>query len=149
MPDTARPTLAPLDELARSIQGVLRSDPPEPGLPSSTAQYAAHGYAAAEAYFHLATLRGDHVMPMRLELDGVPHWWLLDDRGRVIDLTLGRSDRPRAGAPGPYPYEEAVRRGFRWTALGPSARARHIIERIDGTATRALLERRRSARVGA
>ena len=135
-----RPRLAPLDDLARAVQRVLRENPPEikPEYAEGVAQFDGHCYAASEAYFHLANLNGRELQPMQLRRGTSSHWWLVDDKGRVVDLTLGRNDRPRPGDDPGYPYEDGVARPFRWTKDGPSRRARHIMEAVEpGSARRA------------
>ena len=61
---------------------------------------------------------------MQLKHRGKSHWWLLDSRGRVIDLTLA----PRESSD--FPYQRGKRRPFRYTSAGISRRAQTIVERV-------------------
>ena len=144
-----RPPLAPADDLTRAIHQVLRTDPPEikPEYADGIAQFDGHCYTASEAYFYLAMLGGKDLQPMQLVHRGVSHWWLLDEKGCVVDLTPGRRDRPVRGERPSYPYERGSKRAFRWTKEGPSARARHIMDRVQrGAVAKVLRQRERQAR---
>jgi hypothetical protein len=123
-----RPELAPLNRLSKEIQAVLSDGLIEPKYRSSTrdaARYDGHCYAASEAYFHLAGGVDARLKPMQCNARGASHWWLLDRKGRVIDLTVGPKDRDE------YPYEHGTHRSFLSTPTGMSWRAGEIIERVQ------------------
>ncbi len=127
MPRTDRPRLAPADSLKREIQAVLRADDgslADARYAGGPGRYDGYGYVAAEAYFHLAGGRDAGLRPMQLEHRGQSRWWLVDERGRVIDLALGRGERPD------FPYERGVPRPFRGTKAGISRGAQTIVDRV-------------------
>lgn len=114
--------LAPADPLKREVQAVLtdalRSDEHLNGF----GKYDGFAYPAAEAYFHLAGGYAAGLQPMQLRHQGKSHWWLLDESGRVIDMTLG----PRETSS--FPYQRGRKRRFRYTPGGLSLRAQTIVE---------------------
>jgi hypothetical protein len=114
----AKPVLAPADKLKREIQAVLTED-----LDSGQG----FAYVAAEAYFHLAGGYDAGLHPVHLKYRGKSHWWLTDEEGRVIDLTLASRERSS------FPYERGVRRPFRHTRAGISRRAQTVVERVRAT----------------
>ena len=127
------PPLAPADALVREIHAVLelvepvRSRVPEP-------RYAGYAVSAAEAYMHLAR-EADPERRLRVLRDGSgkdARWWLADERGRVIDLTLSAADRKliRTDPGRRYPYEEGRGAMFRTGAEKPSKRAAVLLELI-------------------
>jgi hypothetical protein len=119
-----KPKLAPADTLKREIQAVLTDELAQDQYRSGHGRFDGFGYVAAEAYFHLAGRYDAGLQPMQLKYRGKSHWWLLDQSGRVIDLTLG----PRETSS--FPYHRGHRRTFRWTPAGISRRAQTIIERV-------------------
>jgi len=120
----AKTTLAPPDKLKREIQRGLDPELAQDRYRSGHGRYDGFGYVAAEAYFHLAGGYGAGLQPMQLKHRGKSHWWLLDARGRVIDLTLGHRETSR------FPYHRGSRRTFRWTPAGISRRAQAIVDRV-------------------
>jgi hypothetical protein len=117
-------SLAPADKLKREIQAVLtdelRSDTHRVGR----GRYDGFAYPAAEAYLHLAGGYDAGLRAMHLKHRGKSHWWLVDSKDRVIDLTLA----PRETSD--FPYHRGKRRPFRYTPAGLSRRALTIVERV-------------------
>lgn len=96
--------------------------------------YEGYCGAATEAYLHLAGGRESGLRVMRRSNDdGSSHWWLLDGRGRVIDLTKGPADRRhlKKRPKDLYPYEEGRGAMFQNGYNRPSKRAAAIIELVD------------------
>lgn len=58
-------------------------DVPWRGLPN---RLAGHCYVACEAIFHLS---GKKMRPHFICHEGAPHWYLVDDNGKIIDPTRG------------------------------------------------------------
>jgi hypothetical protein len=123
-----------MDSLVREIQRVLDLVKPVHGV-GDEYDWAYNGYcgAASEAYLHLATEaeHGEDLRVMRQADASGSHWWLLDSKGRVIDLNLSAADRkwlnqhPEQG----YPYGEGRGASFRmWPK--PSKRAAALIELV-------------------
>jgi hypothetical protein len=125
---TTQLKLAPADSLKREVQGALTEELCSDRHRLGRGRYDGFAYPAAEAYFHLAGGYDAGLVPMNLKHRGTSHWWLLDGRGRVIDLTLG--PREKSGVP----YDRGKRRPFRHTPAGLSRRARAIVERVDRNA---------------
>jgi hypothetical protein len=121
---SAKPALAPADKLKRDIQAALDDDLRSDEHLLGHGRYDGFAYPAAEAYFHLAGGYAAGLTPMHLKHRGLSHWWLLDNRGRVIDLALA----PRETSD--FPYHRGQRRPFRYTPAGLSRRARTIVERV-------------------
>ena len=96
----ARPSnrLAPADKLKREIQAVLTDELRSDEHRIGHGRYDGFAYVAAEAYFHLAGGYDAGLHPMHLKYRGKSHWWLIDPKGRVIDLTLA----PRETSSFPY-----------------------------------------------
>jgi hypothetical protein len=94
-PKLKRPEFAPLDPLGREVQRVLELIRPKLTEEADYARFDGYCGAASEAYLHLARERrqGDNLKVMRRADGDSSHWWLLDESGRVIDLTLAPSDR--------------------------------------------------------
>ena len=122
-----RPRLAPADALKREVQAALRAD--DGSL--SNARYAGgpgrfdgYGYVAAEAYWHLAGGRESGLRSMQLLHRGTSRWWLEDAEGRVIDLALGRGEKPD------FPYERGSR------AAVPRHEGGHLARRRRRSSTR-------------
>ena len=131
--DNGVPVLAPADSLVREIHGVLDlvrpvgSEEPQP-------LYADYNLAASEAYLHLAR-EADPERRLRVVHHGKgpgSRWWLLDDRGRVIDLALSPADRKviRADPGARYPYEKGKGAMFRTGAEKPSKRGAFLLELV-------------------
>jgi hypothetical protein len=116
----ARPTLAPADKLKKEIQAVLTDDLRSDEHRLGHGRYDGFAYPAAEAYFHLAGGYSAGLNPMHLKYRSKSHWWLVDSKGRVIDLILG----PRETSD--FPYHRGRRRPFRYTPAGISRRGRAI-----------------------
>ena len=117
-------SLAPADELKREIQAVLTDELAQDQYRSGFGRFDGFAYVAAEAYFHLAGGADAGLHPMQLKRRGKSHWWLVDESGRVIDLTLG----PRENSS--FPYARGKRRPFRYTPAGISRRALTIVKRV-------------------
>ena len=127
MSPTDRPPLAPSDPLKREVQAVLRADDgslSNPRYAGGPERFDGYGYVAAEAYFHLAGGRDAGLRPTQLLHRGTSRWWLTDQKGRVIDLALGRGDRPE------FPYERGKSRPFRGTKAGISRGAKQIVDAV-------------------
>ena len=127
------PPLAPADALVREIHAVLELvEPVASTLPEP--RYAGYAVSAAEAYMHLAR-EADPERRLRVLRHGDgkdARWWLADERGRVIDLTLSPADRKliRADSRRRYPYEEGRGAMFRTGAEKPSKRAAVLLELV-------------------
>ena len=127
------PPLAPPDPLVREIQGVLELvEPVGPEVPQP--RFVGYSVAAAEAYMHLAR-EADPQRSLRVLRHGTGkegRWWLADERGRVIDLTLSAADRKavRTDPAARYPYEEGRGAMFRTGAEKPSKRAAVLLELV-------------------
>ena len=120
----AKTKLAPADALKREIQAVLDPTDAEDRFRSGHGRYDGFAYAAAEAYLQLAGGYDAGLYPVQHKHRGKSHWWLVDDSGRVIDLTLA----PRESSS--FPYERGSRRPFRYTPAGISRRAQAIVDRV-------------------
>ncbi len=119
------PVLAPADKLKREIQSVLTDDLTQPRFRiGHGGKFDGHSYIAAEAYWHISGGRESGLQPMQLNRDGASHWWLVNAKGRVIDLTLGRGDKAN------YPYQDGAARSFRFTQNGMSKRAAEVVTRV-------------------
>ena len=117
--------LAPADQLKRAIQAALTNELRSEEHRLGQGRYDGFAYPAAEAYFHLAGGYAAGLHPVHLKRRGKSHWWLVDEDGRVIDLTLG----PRETSD--FPYDRGKRRPFRYTRAGVSRRAQAIVERVE------------------
>lgn len=126
---------ARLDPLAREIQEVLECIRPE--LQTEVhPRYEGYAVSAAEAYLHLAGGRDANVRVMRHKNGtGRSHWWLEDEDGKVLDLTLGPADRriQRSDPSKAYPYDEGTPAMFRRGYERASRRARAIIELVEAS----------------
>jgi hypothetical protein len=119
------PALAPADKLKREVQAALTDDlirPEHRDAPGG--KFAGHAYVACEAYWHLAGGRESSLRSMHLKRDGASHWWLVDEKGRVVDLTLARGEKSA------FPYDEGTARPFRYTPKGMSNRAAVVVGRV-------------------
>jgi hypothetical protein len=117
-------SLAPADKLKREVQAVLTDELAQDGYRSGFGRFDGFAYVAAEAYFQLAGGYDAGLHPMQLKHRGKSHWWLVDARERVIDLTLGPREKSS------FPYGRGVRRPFRYTPAGISRRAKTVVERV-------------------
>ena len=122
---------APNDALAREIQEVLECIRPEFQVEVDP-RYDGYSVAASEAYLHLAGGRDAGVKVMRHANGDKSHWWLEDDKGRVIDLTLSPADRRRRQVEPEltYPYAEGKPAMFRRGYAKVSRRGAAIIELV-------------------
>jgi hypothetical protein len=118
-------SLAPADKLKREVQAVLTDELAQDQYRSGFGRFDGFAYVAAEAYFHLAGGWDAGLQPMQLKYRRKSHWWLLDPKGRVVDLTLG----PRETSS--FPYHRGQRRTFRYTPAGISRRAQTVVERVE------------------
>ncbi len=116
--------LAPADKLKREIQAALTEELIQDRYRSGFGRFDGFAYVAAEAYFHLAGGYDAGLHPMQLKRRSKSHWWLVDDEGRAIDLTLG----PRESSS--FPYGRGQRRPFRNTPAGISRRAQTVVDRV-------------------
>ncbi|HSD25324.1 MAG TPA: hypothetical protein VLB79_13470 [Solirubrobacterales bacterium] len=121
---SANRNLAPADELKREIQAVLTDELRSEEHRLGHGRYDGFAYPAAEAYFHLAGGHDANLHSMQLKHRGRSHWWLVDSKGAIIDLTVA----PREFSE--FPYDRGRRRPFRHTPAGLSRRARTIVERV-------------------
>jgi hypothetical protein len=124
---TKPPVLAPADKLKREVQAALSDDLLVAKHRDGVGKFDGHSYVACEAYWHLAGGKESGLRPMQLRRDGVSHWWLVDAKGRVVDLTLGRGEKSA------FPYGEGVARPFRYTPKGISNRAAVVVERVKAS----------------
>jgi hypothetical protein len=127
MATAIKPRLAPSDSLKREIQAVLTDELADQRNRTGHGRYDGFAYVAAEAYFHIAGGRDAGLQPVQLKHRGHSHWWLRDDRGRIVDLTL--ASRETSG----FPYERGKPRPFRYTPAGISRRAQVIVERVKAS----------------
>lgn len=121
---SSKPRLAPADKLKREVQAVLTDELRSDEHLNGFGKYDGFAYAAAEAYFHLASGSDAGLHPAHLKYRGKSHWWLVDKDGQVIDLTLAARETSK------FPYERGKRRPFRYTPAGLSRRAQAIVERV-------------------
>ena len=125
-----RVEVAPSDRLAREIQAVLSDGLIKPEYQvdrSGRAGYDGHCYHAAEAYRYLSP-RGHALTVMNRKDEEHSHWWLVDERGRVIDLTYGPDDKRSR-----YQYQLGRARTFLKGKGrdGLSWRAEEVVERVE------------------
>lgn len=78
-------------------------------------------YIASEAYYHLNGGKAAGYTPMQGYHEGVSHWWLVNEKGRVIDITSGQFQTP-------VDYSKGRGRGF--LTKNPSKRAQEILDAI-------------------
>lgn len=126
-----KPKLAPADPLKRAIQAVLREDDgslADDRYRGGGGTFDGYGYVAAEAYWHLAGGKESGLRSMQLARGGTSRWWLVDEKGRVIDLALGRGEKSS------FPYENGLVRAFRGTEAGISRGAKEIVGRVKSRA---------------
>ena len=116
--------LAPADQLKRKVQAALTEELRNDAQRLGHGRYDGFAYPAAEAYLHLAGGNGSGLHPTHLKHRGKSHWWLTDEDGRVIDLTLA----PRETSE--FPYHRGKPRPFRYTPAGLSRRGQTIVERV-------------------
>lgn len=144
-----RPSVAQPDRLAKEIQAVLSDGlvKPKYRVPyrQRTSSYDGHCSHAAEAYRYLAKPRSGDLTVMNRTYDGHSHWWLVDSRGRIIDLTLGSDDKP-----GRFPYEQGTPRTFRRGKgrTGLSLAADEVVERVERARARKRPSSKQSPRRG-
>jgi hypothetical protein len=100
------------DPLARAVRAGLTPDLLKPEYRGSKRPFAGHCYVATEAYYHLVGGKAAGLTRFHIKHEDASHWWLLDLRGRVIDLTAEQFKTP-------VPYERGRRRAF----LPPTPRA--------------------------
>lgn len=80
-----------------------------------------HCYVASESCYHLLGGKRAGWRPMFIRHEGQPHWFLVDRRGRILDVT---KDQFRT----PVPYHRASGKGF--LTSRPSRRAQIVIARV-------------------
>lgn len=103
-----------INAVKRALSDELRR-PPWRGSPN---RLAGHCYVACEALFHLT---GGRFRPHFIRHEGAPHWFLQDERGRVIDPTASQFRTP-------VPYDRGRGKGF--LTKQPSKRAALVISRV-------------------
>ena len=85
-----------------------------------------HCFVATNAFWHLTGgLRGRY-RPLQVRVEGESHWFLVDDEGRVVDLTASQFASR-------VPYEDGRRVGMRAQPSGderPTERAQAVIDRV-------------------
>ncbi len=80
-----------------------------------------HCYVASEAYYHLSGGKRAGLKPMFVTHEGAPHWFIVDSKGRVTDITAKQFATK-------VPYHLAKGKGF--LTGKPSARAAEVIRRV-------------------
>jgi hypothetical protein len=125
--------LAPRDRLVREIQKVLKLVKPDALLEPGEAEYTGYCGVGAEVYLYFAGGRKANLKVMQHSYEGGSHWWLLDSKGRVIDLTLGYRDHLRLSKNPDelYRYEEGKPAMFRNGYERPSKRAKALILLVE------------------
>jgi hypothetical protein len=79
-----------------------------------------HCYVASEAVFHMLGGKKAGYKGVTLNFQGYPHWWVVDQFGRVLDPTADQYDVD-------VPYEKGKGCGF--LTRQPSKRAAIVIKR--------------------
>jgi hypothetical protein len=106
--------------LIRSVQASVSTDLIKPRFRTSH-RLGGACYIVSEALYHLLGGRGSGYKPMIVKVRGITHWWLVDDRGTVIDGTAEQFSEP-------VDYSKGKGCGF--LTLQPSKRAQVLIERM-------------------
>lgn len=109
------------DPLARAVRLALTADLLKPAYAGAVRPYAGHCYVASEAYFHLAGGAAAGLRALTVRHENSSHWWLLDPRGQVVDLTAEQFHTP-------VPY--VAGRGIGFLTREPSKRAQIVIDRV-------------------
>ena len=109
--------------LVQRIASVLSDDLRQPKYRGDPNPLRGHCYIAAEALFHMAGGRASGLVPRRMRHEGDTHWWLLDEEGRVYDITAGQFKKP-------VPYDKAPRGGG-FLTLEPSDRTIEVMRRVN------------------
>ena len=108
-------------KLAEEVRRALSDEMRKPKYQGSPNPYRGHCYVASEAFYHLAGGKAAGWKPVRLNLGGDVHWWLLDADNQRVDLTSEQFDFA-------VPYEQGIGGGF--LTREPSERAQVIIDRV-------------------
>lgn len=108
--------------LTKKIQQALTPELLKPEYRGASHPLAGHCYVASEALFHLSDLT---LYPHFIRHEGLPHWFLRDENGKVYDLTAAQFKTA-------VPYENAVRKGFLTKA--PSKRTKIVMKRVKNSA---------------
>ena len=82
---------------------------------------AGHCYVASEALYHLLGGKQAGWKPMYVKHEGFSHWFLMNDKGDILDATIEQFKTP-------VPIEKAKGKGF--LTKGPSRRAQIVINRV-------------------
>lgn len=80
-----------------------------------------HCYHASEALYHLLGGKKAGLKPVSMKISGLSHWFLIDSKGVVLDVTHDQFEET-------IDYSLGTGRGF--MTKGPSKRAKIIIERV-------------------
>lgn len=87
---------------------------------------AGHCYHAAEALWHMLGGRAaGWTACVHRESDGITHWWLRHEDGRIADPTAPQYQGD------PLPYERGLGKGCGFLTRAPSKPARAILSRLD------------------
>lgn len=78
-------------------------------------------YIASEAYYHINGGKRAGYKPMQGYHEGTSHWWLVNDKGKVIDITASQFSTA-------VNYSSGCGRGF--LTKRPSKKAKEIIDAI-------------------
>tara|TARA_R110000737_G_scaffold86681_2_gene119382 strand:+ start:3222 stop:4526 length:1305 start_codon:yes stop_codon:yes gene_type:complete len=81
-------------------------------------KFTGHCYIASECYYHLTN---KNLKVYHIKHENSTHWFIRDDKGKIIDLTAGQFKSP-------VPYEEGRRGAFLTKA--PSKRCKILIDRV-------------------
>lgn len=116
-----------LNQLIKFAQDAVTPDLVRPKYRSKIEEEGAHPltgacYIVCEAIWHIQGERRSGLKPHYVKVDGDNHFYLVDDKGKVID--------PTAAQFGKKPdYSEGKAFGF--MTVEPSARARKLMKRIE------------------
>lgn len=116
--------------LALAVQRALKV---EDLTPAYRQQHAAgcdamtgHCFVATNAFWHATGGLAGKYTPRQVRVEGESHWFLVDDQGRVVDLTASQFSTP-------VPYAQGRRVGMRARPGGdvrPTERAQAVLDRI-------------------
>lgn len=85
-----------------------------------------HCFVATNAFWHATGGPQGKYQPRQVRVEGESHWFLVDDRGHVVDLTASQFSTP-------VPYAQGRRVGMRARPGGdarPTERAQAVLDRI-------------------
>lgn len=87
-----------------------------------------HCFVATNAFWHATGGLAGKYTPRQVRVEGESHWFLVDDQGRVVDLTASQFSAP-------IPYAQGRRVGMRARPGGdvqPTERAQAVLDRMVG-----------------